>query len=262
MKQRTLVNPEMLDFCFLAVDAILVLLATGVLEVYSFNERGFTCIARYALPNVRPEFVCSAEGGGTISCNTPYLPTPPWNASWFESHPLPFYPNSQERTCAITFGHIFFIDMRIFFSSSGVYSTQPNAFGASIRPWASWGPQNSRCFLSDWRFGVFGSKTVSVYRVGYSPASFRLRLREFNPYLLQQNNSGARSRGWVVTTPSTISAGNAFTEDVTTYLPYREVIGEVEHRVNLDELSEILVDDLRVVIIRVSYYESLHAMHS
>ncbi|EGN99566.1 hypothetical protein SERLA73DRAFT_151877 [Serpula lacrymans var. lacrymans S7.3] len=213
-----------------------------VLQTWNWKEPGAT--------GVRQGFVCSPGGGGTISCNAPYLSTLPWTTSLAESYPLPFYPDSQERICAITFGHVFFIDMRVFFSSHGVYSTQLGVSGALTRPWASWGPQNSRCFPSDWPFGVFGSKAVGIYRVGHKTAPFRLKLREFNPYLLRRNDSGESGRSWVVTSPSTISANHAFAEDVTTCLPYREAIGGWEWFDDLEDTFEMSVDDSRVVIVK------------
>jgi hypothetical protein len=115
---------------------------------------------------------------------------------------------------------IFVVSARLFFIDIPL-----TWFGANLEdgfdvPWSSWGPHNSRCFLlesdrpgASSEFGVGGSRVIRVVNT-------RMHMANFNP------SAVARGIGNVVREPTTIlkRSMDSFTEDVTTYLPYVEVV--------------------------------------
>ncbi|OJA17970.1 hypothetical protein AZE42_13375 [Rhizopogon vesiculosus] len=108
-------------------------------------------------------------------------------------------------------------------------------------PWSSWGPHNSRCFPLDSDYtpraviGVGGSRVIQL-------VGTRMHMADFNPSVV------ARGVGKVVREPTTIPTGSmySFTEDVTTYLPYVEVVNN--DREFGSTLWDIILDEEKVLI--------------
>ncbi|EGN94447.1 hypothetical protein SERLA73DRAFT_163038 [Serpula lacrymans var. lacrymans S7.3] len=243
------VDDNILDFCFLAHDALLLLTTSGVLEVYTFSEFATpVCKARYALPKIRPGFKCS-RGDGFIICNFPCVATAATRRSVDSSKliVLPFCPNPQDRICAVSFGYVFYIDMQSLFTSGGVAPTSGNGTETSVLAWSAWGPQNSRCFPNDGVYDVHGSRAVGISRIG--GRTYRLRMREFNPYAIRRTSAVGDNYQWLVTEPSRIPPGWAFAEEVVTYLPYREAFS-YEWFDEFDSTFQVSVDDSRLVLVQ------------
>ncbi|OAX31340.1 hypothetical protein K503DRAFT_806139 [Rhizopogon vinicolor AM-OR11-026] len=121
----------------------------------------------------------------------------------------------------------------------------PSWFDATLEdklavPWSSWGPHNSRCFplVSGWSRGVIG---VGGSRVTWLVGT-RMHMADFNP------SAVARAVGKVVREPMVIPTRlmNNFTEDVTTYLPYVEVVNN--DREFDGTLWNIILDEEKMLI--------------
>jgi hypothetical protein len=116
-------------------------------------------------------------------------------------------------------------------------------------PWSIWGPQNSRCFPLDLETRPLHDGIGSIFGVGGSRVirlvDTRMHMADFNP------SAVARGIGNVVRVPTTIPTRRppyrySFTEDVTTYLPYVEVVNN--DRDFDGSLWDIVLDDEKVLI--------------
>ena len=106
----------------------------------------------------------------------------------------------------------------------------PTWFDATSRdgksvPWSSWGPQNSRCFSQEiLGYGVGGSRVIWAVLVSGSRSDepqFQLHMTDFNP------SAVARGIGKVVREPTTLKTPDPmYMQDVTTYLPYVEMVND------------------------------------
>ncbi|OAX40600.1 hypothetical protein K503DRAFT_597169 [Rhizopogon vinicolor AM-OR11-026] len=135
---------------------------------------------------------------------------------------------------------IFVISARLFFMDlPPTWFDAASTHGVAI-PWLSWGPQNSRCFLqkSSPLFGVGGSRVI---RPVLHDSSLRMHMTDFNP------SAVARGIGKVVQDPTTLLASRyGFTQDVTTYLPYVEVVNNDR---DFDfSLRRIILDEEKILI--------------
>lgn len=85
-----------------------------------------------------------------------------------------------------------------------------------------------------------------------------LRLRDFNPYSVKQrlkeqqlsDQKGKRKISWrepfVVTERSTMDVKGIFKHDITSWLPYVEVVSE-----EMFEVTDVMMDDCRLLLLRV-----------
>jgi hypothetical protein len=85
-----------------------------------------------------------------------------------------------------------------------------------------------------------------------------LRLRDYNPYSVMQTleeenavkENGKRKGGWgtprVVVEPSKTDVKGVFKEDITSWLPYVEVVSEQTF-----EVTDVMMDDCRLLLLRV-----------
>ena len=141
---------------------------------------------------------------------------------------------------------IFVISARLFCMDIPPTWFDRNSYDGLAVPWSSWGPQNSRCFLqhSNLPFGVGGSRIIRTV-VDDGPW-VRMHMTDFNP------SAVARGIGKVVREPTTFPVSmSSFTEDVTTYLPYVEVVNDrrfprLIDRVILDEERVLMFTSTRV----------------
>ncbi|KAG2124222.1 hypothetical protein DEU56DRAFT_597566 [Suillus clintonianus] len=126
---------------------------------------------------------------------------------------------------------VFVISARTFFMD--ILQTWFDATSEDRRvvPWSTWGPQNCRCFSgADNIFGGGGSRVIRAVPISFH-TPFRLSMMDFNP------SAVARGVGKVVKEAITF-------EDVTTYLPYVEVVND---RV-FDYPRAIIVDEERLLV--------------
>ncbi|OJA18339.1 hypothetical protein AZE42_06206 [Rhizopogon vesiculosus] len=110
-----------------------------------------------------------------------------------------------------------------------------------VVPWSSWGPHNSRCFPLDRDRSSQAVSGVGGFRI-IQLIGTRMHMADFNP------SAVARGVGKIVREPTTIPIGsmNSFTEDVTTYLPYVEVVNN-DHE--FGTLWDIILDEDKMLII-------------
>jgi hypothetical protein len=85
-----------------------------------------------------------------------------------------------------------------------------------------------------------------------------LRLRDFNPYSVKQqlqaqqlsDKKGKKKMDWreptVVTERSTMDVKGIFKHDITSWLPYVEVVSEKKF-----EVTDVMMDDCRLLLLRV-----------
>jgi hypothetical protein len=135
---------------------------------------------------------------------------------------------------------IFVISARLFFMDlPPTWFDAASTHGVAV-PWSSWGPQNSRCFLqkSSPLFGVGGSRVI---RPVLHDSSLRMHMTDFNP------SAVARGIGKVIQDPTTLLASRyGFTQDVTTHLPYVEVVNNDR---DFDfSLRRIILDEEKILI--------------
>lgn len=85
----------------------------------------------------------------------------------------------------------------------------------------------------------------------HTPTGRRLRLRDFNSYAFGSSTSDndvtmeAWRRGRVESESSWMSAGRFFTQDVESFLPYREVVTEETF-----DLTEVMLDENQIVLLK------------
>ncbi|OAX36066.1 hypothetical protein K503DRAFT_867825 [Rhizopogon vinicolor AM-OR11-026] len=144
---------------------------------------------------------------------------------------------------------IFVIHARLFFMDIPLTWFDTTSKDGRAIPWSAWGPQSSRCFpqvldmpfLSsvDYGFGVGGSRIMRV-------VVDRMHMTDFNP------SAVARGIGKVVREPTTFPTSMySFTQDVTTYLPYMEVVNNDRNFTGF--LEDIILDEEKVVIFIQDY---------
>lgn len=124
--------------------------------------------------------------------------------------------------------------------------TRCNSLGPKIPaitvPWKEWGPKNTRWIESEHRSV---RQSLSGTRCAISKwAGGRVRLLDFNPERLslfaERLAAEEKVTGWVVNSPSTISARKYFKENIVSHLPYFEIMGE-------GAKGTVLIDDQWVV---------------
>ncbi|KDQ09364.1 hypothetical protein BOTBODRAFT_529555 [Botryobasidium botryosum FD-172 SS1] len=152
-------------------------------------------------------------------------------------------------------------------------------------PWEAWGPSNAR-----WMEGNFDSSYYSYVhgsRFAYKlPSSYDdtgetqiIRMFDFNPYAVRHSakvvpaengeegtdadglrayeedmTSGITHRD--VTSPSVVSAGSFFVDDVHSSLPYREVARAVQYA----EDFSILIDEANIILLTEDHTMRVHTM--
>jgi hypothetical protein len=242
----------------------------GFIELWQFEDPSISesmpfAKAKYALPQLAPGFIYWYMA---MSANptTGYVPPTDILSS---AKPL-CYPCPDERIHAfciyllnsnqldgLAHPYVFFVNIHTF-----LHPSQPildfMAKSNEPIPWGAWGPHNTRWFSenisTDWQHALHGYRTVEIVdpptqdTVVTQP---KLRLRDFNPYALaRMKEVGEDCEGWrgrVVREPSTISAQDAFTHDVVSYLPYREIVSEDTFNV-----TDVMMDDGRILLLQVS----------
>ncbi|OAX31178.1 hypothetical protein K503DRAFT_870733 [Rhizopogon vinicolor AM-OR11-026] len=148
---------------------------------------------------------------------------------------------------------IFVIRAQLFFMD-----IPPSWFDAAsedklVVPWSSWGPHNSRYLPLDRDrssqavSGVGGSRIMRL-------VGTRMHMADFNP------SAVARGVGKIVREPTTIPTRsmNSFTEDVTTHLPYVEVVNN--DREFDGTLWDVILDEEKVLIITLANVANEQAM--
>jgi hypothetical protein len=182
-----------------------------------------------------------------------------------------FHPSPEDRICVfkvlvtnvhragISGDHLLYIHVRAFFGSDPNLSSLLRESDDHSVPWNTWGPSNTRWGKS-WCHAAYGLRVIDML-IGESYK--KLRLLDFNSYTLSTSvsHSGAPldslRKGRVVVEGSRIPAGPIFSEDVNSYLPYREIIAE-EH-LDIDVMVRVWMDENRIVLLKVLYnYFFLH----
>jgi hypothetical protein len=270
------------DFCFLSHDTYLLVRPSGKFEVCSFPNPGTSSVepktkACYQFPPLAPGYMYWYI---SMSCNPAagYLPTHP--ATYGEGTSLAenpmFYPRPDERIhacCLYVFNptrvgdhvhsFVFFVNIRTFLHPEQYVFPigDGQAETATVYPWESWGPHNTRWFperlSTDWQHALYGYRTVETVPNSAEVQPRRLRVRDYNPYVVAlasrdqadddsyEDEYEGRSR--VVTEASTVLARGAFEHDVVSSLPYREVISEETF-----DVTDVMMDDCRVLLLKVS----------
>lgn len=128
-----------------------------------------------------------------------------------------------------------------------------SANGGLSVPWGAWGPRNSRWFHEThphW-YKSYGLKVIGLCDEPGDQlrniSGRKLRLLDFNPYATTSLDDSTKYP--IVTGPSTmvgVLEHSRFTQDVVTYLPYREV--EIEERF---DLTELMMDGDQIVVKKV-----------
>jgi hypothetical protein len=129
---------------------------------------------------------------------------------------------------------VFFVNVSTFLRSSFPYRRKKPV------PWTKWGPQNTRWFPENWAThrvrGSHGYRTADTVSCNpkdeyefYDVKTTKLRVRDFNPNAVRRTAQGQIEKGWkcrAVMTPSTTLAKGTHKKDITSSLPYTEVISE------------------------------------
>lgn len=148
-----------------------------------------------------------------------------------------------------------------FLSAISVFHARSSS-EALIYPWATWGPKSTRCFerhnmFLQWdqsdgfRFPVPLPDSSGLTLLDFSPLDVRRdinkvppsRHRIFNRDILSRKaTSTAESSGLRIRSqPTTVKFPRAFVDDITTSLPYREIIVKFPH-VESGMLGRLSVD--------------------
>ncbi|KAG2122584.1 hypothetical protein DEU56DRAFT_984030 [Suillus clintonianus] len=164
----------------------------------------------------------------------------------------------RDRVISVTWScpwSVFIISARMFFTDiPPTWFDVTSEDGHSV-PWSSWGPQNSRFFPGtgfsgegSGLFGVGGSRVIWVYPVAYGNGTlFHLHMTDFNP------SAVARSIDNVSSKPTTSSLRYRSDVQVTTYLPFVEMIRD---HVCRGSLLNIVLDEEKMAIITKPPIES------
>jgi hypothetical protein len=207
------------DIRFFTREMLLAITFNGDIELYSVKDLSEAprLQARFVMPFISaPVFRYPSVFHSSSSCARPTAPDEHW--IWAT--------NPADRVISvITHLTIIVISARIFFMD-----IPPTWFDATSRdgqsvPWLSWGPQNSRCLPQEiLGYGVGGSRVIWALLVSgsssYDPL-FQLHMTDFNP------SAVARGIGKVVREPTILKTHDPiYMQDVTTYLPYVEVVND------------------------------------
>lgn len=261
------------DLCFLSITTILVTSSSdGIITIYEFEDpaisnSGLICKGDFQLPVLTCRYSygfmytsCHPVGSDAFHSRTPI---PSLQASLFCPSPddriCSIYIPLQQATGPTVSSHTLIIHIRVFTGLDPVVSIFLDAHPGAPVPWTVWGPQNTRWCPEDFRTMVFASYGLKV--IASVPEPFnstdnveilgtKLRLRDFNPYTFPTPVNDAEledwQKGWVVTTPLCILAGDIFAQEVESRLPYREVISERRFHV-----TEAMMDGNQIVLLKV-----------
>ncbi|KAG2134810.1 hypothetical protein DEU56DRAFT_858701 [Suillus clintonianus] len=263
------------DYSFITEDRFLVFVTSGAMEIYSIVDKSKhpQRTASISLPTLVDSFEYTDV---FMSQN----PTPSDNFLYSrKSHQQPscsFHPSGDDGLIVILVWvgpmredhslldqslHYRFVVRRsaiLEFESSFVRIPGQLGSNSPRLRWSMWGPQNTSWFHvhdnEDWHTSLNGFRTVESVNES-SPDHFsddprRLYIRDFNPHIAW-NYSAVDKSGWrseiipAREVHGTISY--PFTEPLGCALAYRESSSE-----ELFDVSEILSDESRILLIRVS----------
>ncbi|OJA18340.1 hypothetical protein AZE42_06207 [Rhizopogon vesiculosus] len=221
---------DLVEIRFLTEEKLLALTTRAEIELYNVEDlsKAPQLQARFMLPVIPQSLLLRYPSvfHSTPSCARLTAPGDRW--IWTT--------NPADRViCVMTVRHplaIFVIHARLFFMDIPLTWFDTTSKDGRAIPWSTWGPQSSRCFpqaldipfLSavGYRFGVGGSRVMRV-------VEHRMHMTDFNP------SAVARGIG----------------KDVTTYLPYVEVVNSDRNFAGL--LEDIILDEEKVLIFIQNY---------
>ncbi|EPQ52347.1 hypothetical protein GLOTRDRAFT_117721 [Gloeophyllum trabeum ATCC 11539] len=245
------------DFCLLSRTSFLTVDFNGCLGFYTFTDPALYNRGASVLPPVRrarfglPRPSDGWEYWGIILSFNPVTDVAPLkqDKSGLLHAPALFQCADEDRVLLCTFNlfnqtnqrtssHTLIMRTRVFFESVPLSKTD----------WEDWGPENTRWFIhqyeAPWIHSIHGYRIVDKTAGGEGETDrFRLVIRDFNPRLIRVDiDEKDADRMKNVTAPTVVKV-DEFPEEISTYLPYREVTSQEAY-----SCSNVMIDDSKIVL--------------
>ncbi|KAG1746019.1 uncharacterized protein EDB91DRAFT_138725 [Suillus paluster] len=229
------------DFCFLGNDRLLMF--SDTMKLYSIEDMSQApqLLVCFLLPVSMTSIQCIQPMDDTAHSSRPPMQ---FEQTMWTSDP------KQQLLCVVTRSPslVFIISTRIFFGPD-FFEETPTAIS-----WKHWGPLNARVFrcLCGVGVGIVGNRVLLPYPTDdrtdiWHVMKYRLHVMDFSPLAVERR----QCLGRVVKEPSTIEitqpwSGESLAENLTTSLPYVEVVLDQDKKFGFRAFERIWIDKDRI----------------